>query len=144
MAVGGGPVNLVLLGRTKGASMGNSEICELCAPDSVLVENELAYAQPEKNSLSPGHVVVVPRRHVADYFEMTNLEQIAVMELLNSARAVIQSRHSPDGYNLGVNIGSAAGQSRMHVHVHLIPRYTGDVPNPAGGVRCVLAGNRAA
>ena len=123
--------------------MGNPELCELCAPDSVVVENELAYAQYETNSLSLGHMVVVPRRHVADFFEMTNLEQIAVVELLNSARALIHSQHSPDGYNVGVNVGRAAGQSRMHVHVHLIPRYLGDVANPKGGVRCVLAGNRA-
>jgi diadenosine tetraphosphate (Ap4A) HIT family hydrolase len=69
---------------------------------------------------------------------------MAIVELLNSARALIQSQYSPDGYNVGVNIGRAAGQSRMHVHVHLIPRYAGDVPNPAGGIRCVLAGKRAA
>ena len=93
--------------------------------------------------MSRGHVVVVPRRHVADFFEMTQLEQMAVVELLNRARELVQSQHSPDGYNIGVNVGRAAGQSRMHVHVHLIPRYTGDVANPAGGIRCVLASNRA-
>jgi len=124
--------------------MGNPELCELCAPDSVVVENELAYAQYEANSLSRGHMIVVPRRHVADFFEMTNLEQIAVVELLNSARTLIHSQHSPDGYNVGVNVGRAAGQSRMHVHIHLIPRYAGDIANPAGGIRCVLARNRAA
>jgi len=124
--------------------MENRDVCELCLPDSVLVENQLAYAQLERNSLSRGHTVVVPRRHVADFFELTSLEQIAVVELLCRARAVIQSEHSPDGYNIGANIGRAAGQSRMHVHVHLIPRYAGDSPDPSGGIRCVLAGNRAA
>jgi diadenosine tetraphosphate (Ap4A) HIT family hydrolase len=118
--------------------------CELCAPGPTLVENQWAYVQWEKNSLSPGHVVVVPRRHVADFFEATQLEQIAILELLNEARELVQSKHSPDGYNIGVNVGRAAGQSRMHVHVHLIPRYTGDVSDPAGGVRCVLARSRAA
>ena len=122
--------------------MTNGEICELCAPDAVAIENALAYVQLEKNSLSRGHMIVVPRRHVADYFDMTMLEQIAVVELLNGARALIQSRHSPDGYNIGVNVGRAAGQSRMHVHVHLIPRYTGDVANPIGGIRCVLSEKR--
>jgi len=111
--------------------------------DPALIENQLAYVQPEKNCLSPGHVVIVPRRHVADYFEMTQLEQMAIMELLIAARQLIQSQYSPEGYNIGVNVGGAAGQSRMHVHVHLIPRYTGDVPNPAGGIRCVLAGGRS-
>ena len=132
------------LGLTKDASMENRDVCELCVPESVLAESELAYVRLERNSLSRGHVVVVPRRHVADLFEMTSPEQMAVVELLNSARALIQAQYSPDGYNIGVNIGRAAGQSRMHVHVHLIPRYAGDVPNPAGGIRCVLAGKRAA
>ncbi|MFZ3321075.1 MAG: HIT family protein [Usitatibacter sp.] len=118
--------------------------CELCAPESVLSENALAYARSDNHSLSRGHVLVVPKRHVADFFEMTTHEQIAVLELLREAHQLARSKHSPDGFNIGVNIGQAAGQSRMHVHVHLIPRYLGDVPNPKGGVRCVLAGNRAA
>ena len=117
--------------------------CELCASGAALIDNELAYVQWEKSSLSPGHVIVVPRRHVADFFAMTHLEQVAVLELLDEARRLIQSKHLPDGYNIGVNVGVAAGQSRMHVHIHLIPRYVGDVPDPAGGIRCVLAADRA-
>ena len=124
--------------------MKEREKCELCAPQSVLSENELAYVRPDNHSLSPGHILVVPKRHVADFFEMTAQEQLAVVELLREARQVVHAEHSPDGYNIGVNIGQAAGQSRMHVHVHLIPRYLGDVANPKGGIRCVLAGNRAA
>jgi diadenosine tetraphosphate (Ap4A) HIT family hydrolase len=116
--------------------------CELCVPAQVVAENAAAYARYDSNSLAPGHVIVVPRRHVADFFEMTAPEQAAVLELLNGARRVVQHEHSPDGYNVGVNVGKAAGQSRMHVHVHLIPRYNGDVPDPAGGVRCVLAAKR--
>jgi len=96
----------------------------------------------DSHSLSPGHVIAVPKRHVADFFEMTPQEQVAVVELLREAHRLVETGHSPDGYNIGVNIGQAAGQSRMHVHVHLIPRYLGDVPNPKGGVRCVLAGER--
>ena len=124
--------------------MGNPQDCELCFPESVLLENQLTYAQFEKTSLSRGHIVVVPRRHVADFFEMTQLEQLAVVELLSRARELVQRRHSPDGYNIGVNVGRAAGQARMHVHVHLIPRYAGDIADPTGGIRCVLAGNCAA
>ena len=122
----------------EGASLESSS-CELCTPAAVLCENALAYARPDNHSLSPGHVIVVPKRHVADFFEMTDAEQAAVLELLREVRRSIGSRHSPDGYNIGVNVGEAAGQSRMHVHVHLIPRYRGDVPDPKGGVRCVLA-----
>ena len=116
--------------------------CELCTPTDVLLQNSLAYARYDNNSLSPGHVIVVPKRHVADFFDMTAEEQAAVLALLNEARALIDKKHSPDGYNIGVNIGQAAGQSRMHVHVHLIPRYQGDVPDPRGGIRSVLAGNQ--
>ena len=112
--------------------------CELCVPAGLVAENELAYARYDSNSLAPGHVIVVPRRHVADFFEMSAAEQAAVLALLNGARRLVQEKHSPDGFNIGVNVGKAAGQSRMHVHVHLIPRYAGDVPDPAGGIRCVL------
>lgn len=113
--------------------------CELCIPAGVVVQNDLAYARFESNALAPGHLVVVPRRHVADFFDMTAPEQAAVIALLNEARHLIHAQHHPDGYNIGVNVGKAAGQNRMHVHVHLIPRYTGDVPDPEGGVRRVLA-----
>ena len=124
--------------------MQQSDECELCAPQSVLSENKLAYVRADNHALSRGHVLVVPKRHVADFFEMTHAEQVAILDLLRDARRLALAEHSPDGFNIGVNIGQAAGQSRMHVHVHLIPRYLGDVPNPKGGVRCVLAANRAA
>lgn len=112
--------------------------CELCTPADVVLENDLTYARFDSNSLSRGHVIVVPKRHVADFFDMNATEQAALLQLLNRARALVQKEHSPEGYNVGANIGKAAGQSRMHVHVHLIPRYAGDVPDPRGGVRCVL------
>ena len=112
--------------------------CELCTPAGVVCENALAYAAHEKNSLSPGHVIIVPKRHVADFFEMTAEEQGALLALLNEARDLVQKKHKPDGYNIGANVGAAAGQSRMHVHFHLIPRYKGDVADPRGGIRCVL------
>ena len=124
-------------------TMDKDDACELCAPQSILIDNELAYVQIEKSSLSNGHVIVVPRRHVADFFEMSQSEQAAVLELLNNAHNLLNAQHSPDGYNIGVNVGRAAGQSRMHVHVHLIPRYVGDVSDPSGGIRCVVSANRA-
>jgi diadenosine tetraphosphate (Ap4A) HIT family hydrolase len=116
--------------------------CELCTPSDVYLANEHGYVRPDNRPLSRGHTLVVPRRHVADFFEMTSDEQSAVLELLNEARRRVEREFAPDGYNIGVNVGAAAGQSRMHVHVHLIPRYEGDVPDPTGGIRCVLACNR--
>ena len=116
--------------------------CELCTPGDVVFENALAYARHDNNSLSRGHVLVVPNRHVADFFDMTAEEQAAVLALLNEAHGASREQHAPDGYNIGVNIGKAGGQTRMHVHVHLIPRYSGDVPDPRGGIRCVLAGKQ--
>ena len=120
-----------------------TEPCELCLPDMVLLESELAYVRYDNNSLSKGHVLVIPRRHVASFFDMTAGEKAEVLLLLDRAKDQIAREHSPDGYNIGVNVGRAGGQSRMHVHVHLIPRYTGDVPDPRGGIRCVLAGKSA-
>ncbi|MBM3528348.1 MAG: HIT family protein [Alphaproteobacteria bacterium] len=116
--------------------------CELCRLDQVLFETDDAYVRYDNNSLSKGHVLVVPRRHVADFFDMTAAEKASVFELLDKAKAFIAAEHSPDGYNIGVNIGKAGGQTRMHVHVHLIPRYAGDVPDPRGGIRCVLANRK--
>ena len=107
-------------------------------PAQVVAENAAAYARYDSNALTEGHVIVVPRRHVADFFDMTPEEQVAVLDLLNRCHHLLGEKHSPDGWNIGVNVGKAAGQSRMHVHVHLIPRRRGDVPDPSGGVRCVL------
>jgi diadenosine tetraphosphate (Ap4A) HIT family hydrolase len=119
--------------------------CELCTLTDVVLENALAYVRYDSNALCRGHLLVVPKRHVASFFAMTPDEQAAVLQLLNEAHRHAQRESAPDGYNIGVNVGAAAGQSRMHVHVHLIPRYAGDVPDPRGGIRCVLApGKRAA
>lgn len=112
--------------------------CELCTPSDVVLENELAYVRFDNDALSRGHVLAIPRRHVASFFDMTDEEQAAVLGLLREAQRLVQRDHSPDGYNIGVNVGKAGGQSRMHVHVHLIPRYAGDVADPGGGIRCVL------
>jgi len=122
-----------------GTTVADTAVCELCKPVNVLLANELSFVRLDSNSLSRGHVLVIPRRHVASFFDMTTAEQSAVLGLLTEAQRLIQRDYSPDGYNIGVNVGKAGGQSRMHVHVHLIPRYAGDVADPSGGIRCVLA-----
>ena len=115
--------------------------CPLCAvpADRFIYADELVVALWDAYAVSPGHALVVPRRHVASWFDATREERAALTDAVQHARAAIERRHRPDGYNIGVNVGKAGGQSRMHVHVHLIPRYAGDVLDPRGGIRCVLA-----
>jgi diadenosine tetraphosphate (Ap4A) HIT family hydrolase len=104
----------------------------------VFFEDELVRALWDDYPLSPGHALVVPRRHVASFFETTLDERAALLNALDRAKHVIELEHCPDGYNLGVNDGQAAGQTVFHLHAHLIPRYRGDREDPRGGVRWIL------
>jgi diadenosine tetraphosphate (Ap4A) HIT family hydrolase len=120
--------------------------CPLCArlalPD-LMAENELAVAFKDAFPVNPGHTLIVPRRHVDGLFELTAEEQAAVWGLLPPLKQRLDARHSPAGYNVGVNVGVAAGQTVGHVHVHVIPRYAGDVEDPRGGVRWVVPARAA-
>jgi diadenosine tetraphosphate (Ap4A) HIT family hydrolase len=89
--------------------------------------------------VSPGHALLVPRRHVPSWFDATTAEQVALAKAIADAKTAIELTHRPDGYNIGINCGAAAGQTLFHLHVHLIPRYQGDVAEPRGGVRHVIA-----
>jgi diadenosine tetraphosphate (Ap4A) HIT family hydrolase len=122
-----------------------SEECPFCArvrAAATLVSNEFAAAFGDAFPVSRGHVLVVPRRHAPRYFELTESEQLALWRLVSEAQQVLDREHEPDGYNVGVNVGAAAGQTVEHVHVHVIPRYFGDTEDPRGGIRWVLP-NRA-
>ena len=112
--------------------------CLFCTPRGVTRRNELAYCARDSFPVSPGHSLIIPLRHCADFFELSPEEMAACMDLLVSARADLDAELKPDGYNIGVNIGQAGGQSIRHVHVHLIPRYAGDHPRPQGGVRHII------
>jgi diadenosine tetraphosphate (Ap4A) HIT family hydrolase len=90
--------------------------------------------------VSAGHTLVIPRRHVTSFFELTEGEVVAVYELLRRVKVRLDGELKPGGYNVGVNVGAVSGQTVGHVHVHLIPRYPGDVPDPVGGVRNVIPG----
>lgn len=116
--------------------------CPFCTDAGAILANELAYVRPDKYPASPGHLLIIPRRHVADFFDTTTEERQAMLALADQARAWIESRHAPNGYNLGVNVGAAAGQTVFHVHLHLIPRYFGDAERPRGGVRAVIPGKQ--
>ncbi|MDO8350115.1 MAG: HIT family protein [Gallionella sp.] len=113
--------------------------CLFCTdPRGVSIQHELAFSARDSYPTSPGHTLVIPRRHVASFFELTAEEVAACMRLIQEEKRLIAEEFSPDGYNIGVNVGSAAGQSIYHVHIHIIPRYQGDVDNPQGGVRHVI------
>ena len=113
--------------------------CLFCRePKGFSRKNELAYSARDSYAVSPGHTLVSPRRHVASFFELTPEEINACMALIIEERKLLDEEFKPDGYNIGVNIGAAAGQSILHVHIHIIPRYKGDVENPQGGVRHVI------
>ncbi|WP_370858082.1 HIT family protein [Parasutterella sp.] len=112
--------------------------CEFLKNKEIAAENDLAFASFDGFPVNPGHVLVIPKRHVANYFELTTEEVLAIRDLLQRMKTEVDAKFHPDGYNIGVNVGADAGQSIFHVHVHLIPRYKGDVKNPRGGVRGVI------
>jgi diadenosine tetraphosphate (Ap4A) HIT family hydrolase len=112
--------------------------CPFCYPDGILIENDLAYAKSDKYPVNPGHLLIIPKRHVADFFLTAGAEKIALFSLLDKAKHYLDGKHAPAGYNVGINVGEAAGQTIPHVHLHLIPRYLGDMENPRGGVRGVI------
>ena len=112
--------------------------CSRLAGDGLLAANELAAGFMAGYPVSPGHVLIVPRRHEADFFALSADEQAAMVALVGPVRRHLDAEFKPDAYNLGANIGRAAGQTIRHAHLHIIPRYAGDVPEPRGGVRWVL------
>jgi diadenosine tetraphosphate (Ap4A) HIT family hydrolase len=114
--------------------------CPFCSlrSEQVIAGNPLAVVVRDAFPLSPGHCLVIPRRHVASFFDCTTEERAAMMALLDAAKVVLDREHRPAAYNLGLNNGRVAGQTVMHVHLHLIPRYTGDAVDPRGGVRWIF------
>ena len=112
--------------------------CNINSKDLVF-DNEYAFASFDSYPVSKYHSLVVPKRHILDYFELTNDELLACNDLIKKIKKKIQNEDKTvDGFNIGTNSGVAAGQSIMHCHIHLIPRRKGDVDNPQGGVRGVI------
>lgn len=116
--------------------------CPFCNPaaEDIVAGNDLCYARYDRYPVNKGHLLVIPFRHTPDFFSMTPQERGAVLALVTECRDVIEDHLSPDGYNIGFNVGIAAGQTVQHCHCHVIPRYAGDVVNPRGGVRRVVPG----
>ena len=103
-----------------------------------IASNAQAFAIKDLYPVTRGHTLVVPFRQVPTWFETTQEERTALFDLIDQVKEQLDTEHRPDGYNVGFNVGEAAGQTVMHLHVHVIPRYRGDVPDPRGGVRHVI------
>lgn len=117
--------------------------CLFCSvpQDRIIASNDLAYAIRDGFPVTPLHTLVIPRRHVVDYFALSEVEIVACHELLLSLRSQILAEDpAVEGFNVGMNAGQVAGQTIFHCHIHLIPRRVGDVENPRGGVRHLIPG----
>ena len=109
------------------------------AEERIIAQNSLAVSIADGFPISTGHSLIVPRRHVASFFELSAEEREAMYALLDLSKLLLDGQHQPDAYNIGVNDGPMAGQTVPHCHMHLIPRYANDVEDPRGGVRWVIA-----
>ena len=109
--------------------------------ERIIAENSLVFAIRDGFPVTGGHTLFIPKRHALDYFSLTQEEVLAINQLMDSQRKMLQKEDSSiDGFNIGMNCGETAGQTIFHCHVHLIPRRKGDVENPRGGVRHIIAG----
>jgi diadenosine tetraphosphate (Ap4A) HIT family hydrolase len=113
--------------------------CDRVRSGDLVAESPLAAAFLDAFPLSPGHVLIVTRRHEPDFWALRETEKAALWELVGAVKRHVDAHYSPQGYNLGMNIGAAAGQTVGHAHLHVIPRYHGDVSDPRGGVRWIIA-----
>ena len=117
-----------------------SSPCPFCTPDParVFFQGKTVFALWDAFPLNDGHALIVPHRHIGSWFEATAGEQAEMLEAVSVVRKEIEGSRSPDGYNVGMNLGAAAGQTVSHLHLHVIPRYDGDVADPRGGIRWVI------
>ena len=116
--------------------------CPFCSlpPSRIISEDSLTLVIRDGFPVSPGHSLIIPKRHCGSFFELTDKERTSLFRQLTEAKAGLDVEFRPDGYNIGINDGVAAGQTVFHLHVHLIPRYHGDLTDPRSGVRWILPG----
>ena len=108
----------------------------------MITKDRLCYARWDKFPVSKGHILIIPFRHISSYFDTTHDEKKSFARLIDECKKILDQQYSPQGYNIGVNVGETAGQTVMHCHIHIIPRYIGDIENPRGGVRGVIPHKR--
>ena len=116
----------------------NCPFCKVESEREIIASSLLSVAFYDGFPVSPGHALIIPKRHVSSFFDLSKEERQDLLNLADSVKRILEERYHPDGYNIGINVGEAAGQSIFHVHMHLIPRYQGDVPSPRGGARGVI------
>ncbi len=111
--------------------------CIFCnyPPRKIVLENDFAFAIYDKYPVNQGHMLLIPKRHFPDIFSATEEEVLALHNLTVESRKYLLEQYQPDGFNIGINLGEVAGQTIFHLHIHIIPRYLGDVKNPRGGIR---------
>jgi ATP adenylyltransferase len=124
--------------------MNNGETgCPFCTTinaKDIIIEGKYTFAILDRYPVSKGHSLVISKRHCSNYFELNEDEQRETWELISKIRQKIQQEHTPDGFNIGMNISSVAGQTVPHSHIHIIPRYKGDMQDPRGGIRHCIEG----
>lgn len=115
-------------------------VCPFCSVDrqKFAIEGKTVFVIEDGFPVSPGHCLVIPKRHVESFFETSAEEQTDILTTLKVLKSRIDDQFHPDGYNIGVNDGRVAGQTVMHLHIHLIPRYSGDTVEPRGGIRWIF------
>ncbi|HJE86434.1 HIT family protein [Levilactobacillus brevis] len=112
--------------------------CIFCQKSEIVLENDLAKAFWDIHPVRKGHLLIVPKQHYATYFDVPVATKQALDELMMAGKHLLDERYQPAGYNIGINVNPAGGQTVMHAHIHLIPRYTGDVKDPRGGIRKMI------
>jgi diadenosine tetraphosphate (Ap4A) HIT family hydrolase len=118
-----------------------AEGCPFCHVDrETIVENEHALAFLDLFPVSAGHSLVIPKIHIESVFELPSPIYVACFTLARDLKNILQKKHNPDGFNVGINCGVHAGQTVMHAHIHVMPRYQGDIRDPRGGVRHIIPG----
>jgi diadenosine tetraphosphate (Ap4A) HIT family hydrolase len=118
--------------------------CPFCEiPKNIIIkENDLSIAVYDKYPVNKGHILIITKRHVIDYFDASEEEKSSLFNLMEKCKKFLDKEYKPDGYNIGLNCGTDAGQTIMHLHLHLIPRYKNDIDDPTGGVRGVIPEKR--
>jgi diadenosine tetraphosphate (Ap4A) HIT family hydrolase len=116
--------------------------CPFCTPADgrICFDSGLVFSMPDGYPISPGHSLIILKRHIETWFEATAEEKAAMITAIDQVKVIIEHEHKPTAWNIGVNSGRDAGQTVPHLHLHVIPRYPGDIDDPRGGIRNILPG----